>query len=313
MESRRSTLQFVVATVLLGSLGIFATQAQLNARTIVFYRCLFGAIALGIYCLLLGHFRAIPKQEFFLAYGTGFLMVGNWIFFFEGILRIGVSVATIVYQAQPFIVLVVGAILFQERLGLTKVLLFLAALFGLVLATGIKWSMIDTGSLLGVGFTLLGAIFYAGVVLVGKGLKSVKPEIVTFVQCAVGVLTVPMIDPAILHTSIELRQLGWLSGLGVLHTALVYALIYHALPKLKSSTIAMLTFIYPVSAIFFDFVVNGRLISPVQFLGLAIIVVSSVGITQGWELPRFFCCSSKALEFGDGHEITARICEEKHH
>jgi drug/metabolite transporter (DMT)-like permease len=289
MESRRSTLQFIVATVFLGSVGIFATQAQLDARTIVFYRCLFGAIALGIYCLLLGHFRAIPKQEFFLACGTGFLAVGNWIFFFEGILRIGVSVATIVYQAQPFIVLVVGAILFQERLGLTKVLLFLAALFGLILATG----MIDAGSLLGVGFTLLGATFYAVVVLVGKGLKSVKPEIVTFVQCAVGVLTVPMIDPAILHTSIELRQLGWLSALGVLHTALVYALIYRALPKLKSSTIAILTFIYPVSAIFFDFVVNGRLVSPVQFVGLLIIVVSSVGITQGWELPRFSSARAK--------------------
>src|SRR6476620_7915334 len=149
-----------------------------SGRSIVFYRCLFGAIAMGIYCLLSGHFRAIPKQDFFLAFGTGFLMLGNWVFFFEGISRIGVSVATIVYQVQPFIVLVAGAILFQERLGLTKVLLFLAALFGLILATGIKWNMIDTGSLLGVGFTLLGATLYAGVVLVGKGLKSVKPEIV---------------------------------------------------------------------------------------------------------------------------------------
>ena len=138
MDCRRSTLQFVVATVILGSLGIFATQAQLDARTIVFYRCLFGAIAMGIYCLFLGHFRAIPKQDFFLAFGTGFLMLGNWVFFFEGILRIGVSVGTIVYQVQPFIVLVAGAFLFQERLGLTKVLLFLAALFGLILATGIK-------------------------------------------------------------------------------------------------------------------------------------------------------------------------------
>jgi drug/metabolite transporter (DMT)-like permease len=165
------------------------------------------------------------------------------------------------------IVLAVDAILFQERLGLTKVILFLVALFGLILATGIQWSMIDSGSLLGVGFTLLGATFYALEVLVGKGLKSVKPEIVTFVQCAVGVLTVPMIDPAILHTSIELRQLGWLSALGILHIALVYALIYRALPKLKSSTIAILTFIYPVSAIFFDFVVNGRLVSPCSSLG----------------------------------------------
>src|SRR4029077_6164556 len=190
----------------LGSLGIFATQAQLDARTIVFYRCLFGAIAMGIYCLFFGHFRPIPKQDFFLAFGTGFLMLGNWAFFFEGILRIGVSVATIVYQVQPFIVLVAGAFLFQERLGLTKVLCFLASLFGLILATGIKWNMIDTGSLLGVGFALLGATLYAGVVLVGKGLQSVKPEIVTFVQCAVGVLTLPIIDPSILRTSIELRQ-----------------------------------------------------------------------------------------------------------
>ena len=189
MESRRSTLQFVVATVILGSLGIFATQARLDARTIVFYRCLFGAIAMGIYCLFLGHFRAIPKQDFLLACGTGFLMLGNWVFFFEGILRVGVTVATIVYQVQPFIVLIAGAILFQERLGLPKVLLFLVALLGLILATGIKWNMIDPGSLLGVGFTLLGATLYAGVVLVGKGLKSVKPEIVTFIQCAVGVLT----------------------------------------------------------------------------------------------------------------------------
>ena len=293
MNSRRSTLQFVVATVILGSLGIFATQAQLDARTIVFYRCLFGAIAMGIYCLLLGYFRAIPKQDFFLAFGSGFLMLGNWVFFFEGILRIGVSVATIVYQVQPFIVLVAGAFLFQERLGLTKVLFFLAALFGLILATGLKWNMIDVGSLLGVGFVLLGATLYAGVVLVGKGLKSVKPEIVTFVQCAVGVLTLPTIDPAILHTSIELRQWGWLSGLGVIHTALVYALIYHALPKLKSSAIAILTFIYPASAIFFDFIVNGKLLVPVQFLGLVIIVLSSVGITLGRELPRFSAARAK--------------------
>ena len=287
MESRRSTLQFVVATVILGSLGIFATQARLDARTIVFYRCLFGAIAMGIYCLFLGHFRAIPKRDFLLACGTGFLMLGNWVFFFEGILRVGVTVATIVYQVQPFIVLIAGAILFHERLGLTKVLLFLVALLGLILATGIKWNMIDPGSLLGVGFTLLGATLYAGVVLVGKGLKSVKPEIVTFIQCAVGVLTLPVVDPAILHTSIELRQWGWLSGLGVIHTALVYALIYHALPNLKSSTIAILTFIYPASAIFFDFLVNGRLVSPMQFLGLVIILLSILGITQGCEPPRF--------------------------
>jgi uncharacterized membrane protein len=148
-----------------------------------------------------------------------------------------------------------------------------------------------------------GSDFLCGVVLVGKGLQSVKPEIVTFVQCAVGVLTLPIIDPSILHTSIELRQWGWLFGLGVIHTSLVYALIYHALPKLKSSAIAILAFIYPASGIFFDFVVNGKLLSPVQFLGFVIIVLSSVGITQGWELPRFSAARVKLWSSATGtHE-----------
>jgi len=301
MESRRPTLRFVVATVLLGSLGIFATQAQLGARAIVFYRCLFGAIAMGSYALFLGYFRPISKRDFCLALGTGFLMVGNWLCFFEGVLRIGVSAATIVYQVQPFLVLVAGAMLFRERLGFTKVLLFVGALFGLILATGLQWNRIESGSLLGVGVTLLGAALYASVVLVGKGLKSIKPEIVTFLQCAVGVVIVPMVDPSILRTSIELRQWGWLSGLGVIHTALVYALIYHALPKLKPSTIAILTFIYPTSAIFFDFVVNGRLVSSMQCLGFVLIVLASVGIT--WRRDRRQegrGAGGQGLEFRDG-------------
>ena len=49
---------------------------------------------------------------------------------------------------------------------------------------------------------------------------------------------------------------------------------------------AILTFIYPASAILFDFVVNGELLSPAQFVGLVIVVLSGVGITQGWELTR---------------------------
>src|SRR6202035_3940694 len=44
MDSRRATLQFVVARLILGSLGIFATRAQLDARTIVFYVACLGQL-----------------------------------------------------------------------------------------------------------------------------------------------------------------------------------------------------------------------------------------------------------------------------
>ena len=286
MDSRRFILQYLAATVILGSLGIFAIQTRLDAPTIVFYRCLFGAIALGIYCLCAGDFRSISKRDLYVALATGVLMVGNWVFFFEGILRIGISVATIVYQVQPFAVLVAGALIFRERLGLTQILLFLTALIGLVLATGVQWSRVDKEYLTGFGVTMTAAILYAGVVLTGKSLKSIRPTAVTFIQCVVGVISLPIIDPFILHTPIAAHRVAWLAGLGVIHTALVYALIYGALPKLNSSVIAIMTFIYPASAILFDFLVNRKILSVSQFLGLAIIVFSSTGITCGWKLPQ---------------------------
>jgi hypothetical protein len=94
---------------------------------------------------------------------------------------------------------------------------------------------------------------------------------------------------------------GWLSGLGVIHTALVYALIYHALPKLKSSAIGILTFIYPASAIFFRFrcerqVTIARAVSWARHhRSFECRDHTRMGAAE------VFRCSGKALEFGDGH------------
>jgi hypothetical protein len=73
MESRRSTLQFVVATVSLGSLGIFATQARLDARTI------FLPLPVWRNChgYLLSLFGAFPSDSE-AGFPTGVLMLGNW-------------------------------------------------------------------------------------------------------------------------------------------------------------------------------------------------------------------------------------------
>jgi drug/metabolite transporter (DMT)-like permease len=79
-------------------------------------------------------------------------------------------------------------------------------------------------------------------------------------------------------------QWFWLVGMGVLHTGLSYVLIYGALPKLSTPVIAVLLFVYPVTAIVVDALVYGRALSPPQLGGMALIVVASLGVNLGWPL-----------------------------
>jgi drug/metabolite transporter (DMT)-like permease len=61
-------------------------------------------------------------------------------------------------------------------------------------------------------------------------------------------------------------------------------LIYGALPKLTTPIIAVLLFVYPLTAIVVDAVVYGRALSPVQLAGMALIVTASLGVNLGWPL-----------------------------
>ena len=76
-------------------------------------------------------------------------------------------------------------------------------------------------------------------------------------------------------------QWGWLAGIGLVHTGLVYALVYGAVPRLATPVIAVLTFLYPASAVAVDAAVYGRLVAPAQIAGIGLIVLAGLGVTLG--------------------------------
>jgi drug/metabolite transporter (DMT)-like permease len=61
-------------------------------------------------------------------------------------------------------------------------------------------------------------------------------------------------------------------------------LIYSAFHKLKTPTIAVLTFIYPAVAVLSDIVFYGRRLDLNQVLGMALILLANLGSAQGWTL-----------------------------
>jgi len=110
-----------------------------------------------------------------------------------------------------------------------------------------------------------------------------RPHLLTLAQCAVGVVCLPFIAP-LTAQHIGPMQWFWLVGMGVLHTGLSYVLIYGALPKLTTPIIAVLLFVYPLTAIVVDALVYGRALSLAQLAGMVLIVVASLGVNLGWPL-----------------------------
>lgn len=286
-STQRAVAELAAGNVLLGTLGIFVVESGQGPVTVVFYRCVVGALALGLY----GHWsgwlslRGATRGALALAVLSGVLMVGNWLLFTAALGHVGIALATIVFHVQPFLVVLLGAAVFGERLTPARLGWVALAFAGLVVAVGPEALLhgVDRAYLTGIACALGGAFLYAWVTLIAKRLSGLRAPVLTLVQCLVGVPMLGFLGPA-LPGGLDMSEIGWLAGMGLIHTGLVYALIYGALPSLATPVIAVLTFLYPSSAVLFDALVYGRLVGPGGVAGLALIVVASLGVTLGWRI-----------------------------
>ncbi|CAL9521884.1 DMT family transporter [Streptomyces sp. enrichment culture] len=281
-SQNKGTAQLTAAMVLSGTLGVFVVESGASPFNVVFFRVLFGALALGGYIAARGWLRdhGFTPRSLALAVLGGVFIVFNWVFLFQSYENTSISVATVVYHTQPFYVVLLGALLFRERLTAAKVGWIALAFAGLVLVSGVTPGDFTSGGgyLLGVGQALLAALLYGLSTLVTKRISGVRPHLIALVQVLVGIpLLLPFADfGAMSGTGTDW---GWLVGLGVIHTGVMYVLMYAAYAELPTSKIAVLAFVYPAVALFADWAVYGHHIGLVQALGVPLIVTASLKVT----------------------------------
>ncbi|WP_107432925.1 DMT family transporter, partial [Streptomyces fradiae] len=283
----KGSIELTAAMVLSGTLGIFVVESGASPFNVVFFRCLFGAIALGLYCLVRGFFKnhgLTPKKVGMAALGGAFI-VFNWAFLFEAYESTSISVATVVYHTQPFYVMLLGAVLFRDKITATKLGWLVVAFAGLILVAGVSVSDFQDGAksgyLAGLGMALLAAVFYAFSTVITKRVTGVRPHLVALIQVVLGI---PLLLP--FATFGDMAGMGadwgWLVGLGLIHTCLMYVLMYSSYQKLPTAKIAVLAFVYPAVAMLCDWAVYGHSISLLQALGIPLIVGASLGVNLGW-------------------------------
>jgi drug/metabolite transporter (DMT)-like permease len=286
-EIRRGALDMSLAMLMSGTIGWLVVSSGQSALNVAFLRCVFGAIALAIVCANRGLFR----RELFSWRMIGFAVLGaaaivfNWVLLFASYSRASISMATTVYNTQPFMLVALGAIIFRERITASTIAWLLIAFAGLVLIVRVEPAVLTMPGqyLHGVALAFGAALLWAVSSIVTKHLKGTPPHLLALITTLSGIV---LLAPFVHYRALPDTGAHWLevATLGVVNTGVMYVLMYGAIQKLPTSMTGALSFIYPVVAIVVDRVAFGQKLAWVQFAGAALVLVAAAGVNLGWRI-----------------------------
>jgi len=140
-----------------------------------------------------------------------------------------------------------------------------------------------TNYLGGIALALGAALLYAIAALIAKQLKQVRPHLIALIQVSVGSV---MLAPLVHWNALPAQASTWslLGTLGVVHTGVMYILLYGAIQRLPTTLTGALSFIYPIVAIAVDALAFGHRLQAWQLVGAAAILLAAAGMTLGWAL-----------------------------
>ena len=267
--------------LIFGTIGLFRRAIALPSALIAFFRGAIGCAALLLFVALRRRaLPALPRRLACLLALSGALIGVNWIFLFEAYDRTSVSVATLCYYMAPTFVIVLSALLLREKMTAKKALCALLALVGMALVSGVAETGLPPASeLRGILFGLAAALLYAAVVLLNKSLPAVDPYAKTTLQLGLAALVlVPYLLAVNAFSAMlwDARTLGLLLVVGVLHTALCYALYFASMDGLKTQTVALFSYIDPVAALLLSALLLHETLTPLGIFGALLILGSAV-------------------------------------
>ena len=282
---RRGSWEMVAAMLISGTIGWFVLVSGVPVVEVVFWRCVIGALTLLVVCWLLGYLRLdlLNYTKLGLAMLSGVAIVGNWLLLFESYARASISISTAVYNVQPFMLVMLAAVFLGEKITVQKLAWLSVAFVGMLAIVTAHGSQQNTGDdyLMGVALALGAAFLYAIAALIIKRLKEVPPHLMALIQVTTGAL---LLAPLMQWHSLSASMDAWaaLLTLGVVHTGLMYVLLYGAIQKLPTAITGALSFIYPIAAILVDWIAFGHRLGWLQWLGVAAILLAAAGLQRDW-------------------------------
>ena len=281
-NDRRSLVMLVSSMLIFGTIGVFRRFIPVSSAFLAFSRGLLGGLCILLF-LRLKKRKAegrLPRRTLLGLIVSGALIGINWILLFEAYNHTTVAVATLCYYMQPTIVMLLSPLVFREKLTAKKAACAAVAILGMVFVSGVVGgSGMQGGSFRGVLLGLGAAVFYSAVVIMNNMIAGVDPWRKTYIQLlSAGLVMVPYllltggIDPA----SFTPLTVVLLLVVGIVHTGIAYVLYFGSMDGLRVQSVAILSYIDPVSALLFSAILLQEPLSLLNIVGAVMIIGSAV-------------------------------------
>lgn len=282
----RSKLMNLSAMLIFGTIAIFVRNIELTSKEIAVLRGVIGSIfLLGVmlFSKEKTSFSAIKKNLPILVL-SGLGVGANWIFLFEAYKYTTVSIATLSYYCAPIFVTIMAPIILKEKISLIKFLCVCTAMIGMLCIVGTNKESIGEGynHFLGIIYGLTAAVGYASVILMNKfikGLKGVETTVTQLVFASILLLPYVMVTSGFDFSKMTGISWGYMIFLGVVHTGFAYALYFSSLKELKGQTIAVLSYIDPITAVLISALFLGEQLTMFQIIG-GVLILGSTFISE---------------------------------
>lgn len=293
MKMRKNTLGkagIVLSMMIFGSIGLFVRSIDAQSSQIALARAVIGSAFLLILIIVRSRLKYARKSVAFRLsdHGrnklirliiSGIAIGFNWIFLFQAYRYTSIAVATVSYYFAPVFIIVFSPLVLKEKLSRNRLIAVIVALIGLAMTIAgeltISSSVLDKvtsfSGLIGIGYGLAAALLYASVILITKSVGDFPGLEMTQIQLVSGMV---ILLPYVALTTgfdqlidLQLQDLILLLILGILHTGFAYFIYFSSAKKVEAQSIAILSYIDPLFAIFFAALFLREFPGPLQLAG----------------------------------------------
>ena len=279
MKTRNSDVQtkltLAAAMVIFGTIGLLRRLIDLPSAAISCCRGLLGCLFLFLLQCLRGRkpdWAALRPKLWLLLLSGG--MIGfNWMLLFEAYRYTTVAAATLCYYMAPVLLIAASPVLFGERLTGGKLLC-------VVLVSGVlDGGALPAGTGTGIALGLGAAVLYASVMIITKKLSALNAYDTTIVQLgAAGAVMIPylLVTGELASVQISLRSVLLLLVVSIVHTGLPYAMYFGAIGRLPAQTVALMSYLDPITALLLSAFVLHEKLSVFGIIGAVLVLGATV-------------------------------------
>ncbi len=311
---RRGVVFALGATAFWSTTGLFidplVSTYSLTPVQVSFWRALLVAPTLGLFIAWRqpSAFRLNQREIlYYVVYGLVGIAVFNVIW--SASVQVNkAAVATALIYSSPVFVTLGARALFGEQLRLLQGIAIAVNVVGCALVAGVTTPVALLHNLQGLGLGLASGIAFAAYTLFGKGAarmgsrSSLSILFYIFTIAAIGLLGWGLATEGITVIKPHLDMSGWwlLLGLSYGPTLGGYACFTASLRTLPASTVSLLTTLEPPITAILAFLLLGRAMTIIQWLGTLLIMVGVVLIQAGgvltWRRSRAAVVAAPAVD-----------------